>query len=97
MPDKAPWITYRPELTVLDCTIRDGGLVSDGAPRGFELAGDDGVFHNATARLDGDAVLLRCAAVLLPKQVRYAWAAVPDCSLANGAGLPAWPFASPVP
>ncbi|MGA2064280.1 MAG: aldolase catalytic domain-containing protein [Thermoguttaceae bacterium] len=22
----APWITYRPELKVLDCTIRDGGL-----------------------------------------------------------------------
>ena len=21
----APWITYRPELKVLDCTIRDGG------------------------------------------------------------------------
>ena len=25
MSDKAPWITYRPELKVLDCTIRDGG------------------------------------------------------------------------
>jgi len=25
----APWITYRPELKVLDCTIRDGGLSSD--------------------------------------------------------------------
>jgi 4-hydroxy 2-oxovalerate aldolase len=29
MPDKAPWITYRPELKVLDCTIRDGGLIND--------------------------------------------------------------------
>lgn len=29
MSNKAPWITYRPELTVLDCTIRDGGLVND--------------------------------------------------------------------
>ncbi len=27
--DKAPWITFRPELRVLDCTIRDGGLVND--------------------------------------------------------------------
>ena len=27
--DSAPWITYRPELKVLDCTIRDGGLVND--------------------------------------------------------------------
>ncbi len=28
MPDKAPWITYRPDLKVLDCTIRDGGLIN---------------------------------------------------------------------
>ncbi|MBL4702376.1 MAG: aldolase catalytic domain-containing protein [Phycisphaeraceae bacterium] len=26
---KAPWVTYRPELQVLDCTIRDGGLMND--------------------------------------------------------------------
>jgi 4-hydroxy 2-oxovalerate aldolase len=25
----APWVTYRPEIKVLDCTIRDGGLVND--------------------------------------------------------------------
>lgn len=29
MVEKAPWITYRPELRVLDCTIRDGGLIND--------------------------------------------------------------------
>lgn len=29
MPDNAPWITYRPELKVLDCTIRDGGLANN--------------------------------------------------------------------
>jgi 4-hydroxy 2-oxovalerate aldolase len=29
MTDKAPWITYRPELKVLDCTVRDGGLVNN--------------------------------------------------------------------
>ncbi len=28
MSDKAPWITYRPQLKVLDCTIRDGGLIN---------------------------------------------------------------------
>jgi 4-hydroxy 2-oxovalerate aldolase len=26
---KAPWITYRPAIKVLDCTIRDGGLIND--------------------------------------------------------------------
>jgi len=25
----APWITFRPELKILDCTVRDGGLVND--------------------------------------------------------------------
>ncbi len=25
----APWVTYRPEIKVLDCTVRDGGLVND--------------------------------------------------------------------
>ena len=29
MSEKAPWITYRPELKVLDCTVRDGGLIND--------------------------------------------------------------------
>lgn len=29
MPENAPWITYRPELKVLDCTIRDGGLINN--------------------------------------------------------------------
>jgi 4-hydroxy 2-oxovalerate aldolase len=29
----APWITFRPALKVLDCTIRDGGLIND---HGFE-------------------------------------------------------------
>lgn len=28
MAETAPWITYRPELKVLDCTIRDGGLIN---------------------------------------------------------------------
>jgi 4-hydroxy 2-oxovalerate aldolase len=26
---RAPWISYRPEIEVFDCTIRDGGLVND--------------------------------------------------------------------
>ena len=26
---KAPWITYRPEIKVLDCTVRDGGLINE--------------------------------------------------------------------
>ena len=28
MSQSAPWVTYRPEIKVLDCTIRDGGLIN---------------------------------------------------------------------
>jgi len=38
----APWITFRPELKVLDCTIRDGGLVNDHA---FDDAVVRAVYH----------------------------------------------------
>ena len=27
--EKAPWITFRPEIKVLDCTVRDGGLINN--------------------------------------------------------------------
>ncbi len=30
---KGTWVTYRPEIKVLDCTVRDGGLIND---HGFE-------------------------------------------------------------
>ena len=26
---KGNWVTYRPDIKVLDCTIRDGGLMND--------------------------------------------------------------------
>ena len=40
------WVTYRPELKVLDCTIRDGGLVNDHA---FELPFVQRVYNTAVA------------------------------------------------
>lgn len=27
--NKGSWVTYRPEIKILDCTIRDGGLITD--------------------------------------------------------------------
>jgi 4-hydroxy 2-oxovalerate aldolase len=29
MMEQAPWVSYRPEIKVLDCTIRDGGLINN--------------------------------------------------------------------
>ena len=27
--ENAPWMTFRPEIKVLDCTVRDGGLINN--------------------------------------------------------------------
>jgi 4-hydroxy 2-oxovalerate aldolase len=43
---KAPWITYRPEIRVLDCTIRDGGLIND---HGFDDALVEAVYQTCVA------------------------------------------------
>lgn len=71
-----------------------GGLrTSDGkAPEGFVIAGAEGAFHDATATLDGETVLLESPAVPGPVAARYAWADNPLCNLFNNAGFPAAPF-----
>jgi sialate O-acetylesterase len=71
-----------------------GGLVaSDGAAlTGFAIAGEDRTFVWASARIDGDSVVVSSPDVPKPVAVRYAWADDPACNLANEAGLPAVPF-----
>lgn len=59
---------------------------------GFAIAGADGVFVWADARIDGDTVLVSSPTVPQPTDVRYAWADSPVCNLYNKAGLPASPF-----
>jgi sialate O-acetylesterase len=76
----------------IEFAAADGGLFSDGELKGFEVAGADGVFHAASARIDGAAVVVKSSDVAEPDQVRHAWAGLPQWSLRNGAGLPAWPF-----
>src|SRR5207302_1647301 len=63
-----------------------------GALRGFEIAGADGTFAPAEARVDRETVIVRSDAVAAPVSVRYGWKDNPDCNLYNGAGLPASPF-----
>lgn len=59
----------------------------------FELAGSDGVYWAAAAKVDGpDAIVLRSDHVSAPASVRYAFSAMPQATLANAAGLPAGPF-----
>jgi len=69
-----------------------GLRTDDPALPGFELAGPDGTFHAASARIDGDSVVVSHPAISTPNQVRYAWHNNPPSPLRNGAGLPAVPF-----
>jgi sialate O-acetylesterase len=72
-----------------------GGLTSHGgAAQGFEVAGEDGRYVTATARIEASTVLVGSAQVPRPKYVRYAWANVPQANLYNAAGLPASTFTS---
>lgn len=68
------------------------GLKSrDGGPlKRFEIAGADGTWEWAEAKIDGDKVVLSSAKIKAPTKARYAWAENPEGSnLVNGEGLPA--------
>lgn len=71
-----------------------GGLkTGDGkALRGLTIAGADGVFVDAEAVIEGDTVIVSNPSVPTPEAVRYGWANMLSCNLANGKGLPASPF-----
>ncbi len=71
-----------------------GGLVAKGGPlKWFVVAGADGKFLSAEAKIDGDTVVVSSPEVPAPVAVRYAWANFPyGCNLFNAAGLPAAPF-----
>jgi sialate O-acetylesterase len=73
-------------------TVQGGGEL-----KGFTLAGPDGFFLPATARIVGSNVVVNNEAIAKPIAVRYGWANVPDVNLANTAGLPASPFRSDAP
>ncbi len=60
---------------------------------GFELAGTDGQWCRAAARIDGQHVIVTSEDVANPIAVRYAWGPRPkQANLYNQAGFPAAPF-----
>lgn len=48
----------------------------------------------ATAKIEGEKVIVTSPDVKTPVAVRYAWKDDPKADLVNGAGLPASPFRS---
>ncbi len=60
----------------------------------FELAGADGIFFPAEARIRNERVLLVSAEVKAPVYVRFAWGNTSVSNLFNVAGLPASSFST---
>lgn len=71
-----------------------GLTAKNGELTGFEVAGADGRFVPATAKIDGVTVVASSPDVAEAVFVRYGWANSPQCNLFNGDGLPASPFTS---
>ena len=59
---------------------------------GFQIAGSDGKYVSATARIEGVTVLVSSPEVPSPQSVRYAWDYNPDANLTSAGGLPASVF-----
>ncbi len=94
-------MTIEGSRIVLEFSHTEGGLVSRGkALKGFAIAGDDKHFVWAKAAIvpaersgaGADTVVVSNPRVRKPVAVRYGWADNPECTLYNGAGLPASPF-----
>ena len=81
---------------VLYFKFAENGLMAKdkfGYLKGFEIAGEDRVFHFAKAEIKGNEVVVYHPKGMRPAAVRYAWADAPvDANLFNKEGFPASPF-----
>ncbi|MDP6893628.1 MAG: sialate O-acetylesterase, partial [Verrucomicrobiota bacterium] len=58
----------------------------------WEIAGEDGKFFAAQAKIKGSSVIVKNDTVKKPKLVRFGYNQEAEPNLVNGAGLPASPF-----
>lgn len=71
----------------------EGGLIAKSDKlQEFEIAGKDGRYVKADAKIVNNEVLVSSPSVREPVSVRYCWRNGAEASLFNKAGLPAWQF-----
>jgi sialate O-acetylesterase len=91
-PVFSQWKKEGSEVRVYFDNAADGLISKGDRIKSFTLAGSDGIFHEATARIDGSTVLLGNTFVNDPLMIRYAFTDTSTVNLFNRAGLPAAPF-----
>lgn len=72
--------------------VGNGLKVKGDVLKGFAIAGSNGKWQWAQAKVDGNKVVVWHPDIAEPKAVRYGWGDNPEVSLYNSAGLPAGPF-----
>ena len=78
----------------VDFDHKGSGLISKGKLKDFEIAGSDGVFYKASAKIIKNKVRVYSNKVINPKHIRYGWKNWVMGSLFNKEGLPASSFNS---
>ncbi|MCP4450928.1 MAG: sialate O-acetylesterase [Planctomycetes bacterium] len=82
-----------PSLRVWFKRTGSGLVTSDGeAPDWFEIAGENGLFLPAQARIDGKSVVLSHDRMKTPCAMRYAWSKMAEPNLRNREGFSVSPF-----
>ena len=91
-------VTLSPEVIAAQCSMVNGQCsiiltldqpIQEGNLYEFEVAGEDGIFHNVTAQGAKNTVLLDCASLSAPTAVRYAWKDNPQkANVRSLSGLP---------
>lgn len=86
-------VTRQADALIVSFLYADGLQTSDGkAPSCFEIAEEDGLFHPATATIEGNTVRLTSPTIKHPRYVRYAWQPFTRANLVNADQLPASTF-----
>ena len=86
-------VTRQADALIVSFLYADGLQTSDGkAPSCFEIAEEDGLFHPATATIEGNTVRLTSPTIKHPRYVRYAWQPFTRANLVNADHLPASTF-----
>ncbi len=86
-------VKFKDGKAVLSFKNVGGGLEArGGALTGFAIAGADKKFVWATAKIEGDKIVVSSPEVAEPAAVRFGWSDFPVVNLFNHNGLPATPF-----
>lgn len=86
-------VTRQADTLIVSFLYADGLQTSDGkSPSCFEIAEEDGLFHPATATIEGSKVRLTSPTIKHPRYVRYAWQPFTRANLVNADQLPASTF-----